>query len=164
MLLHAWSQSTQRLGSLRPLSIKIIAYSPPTRCRSGIYLSCQLRNLASKSRKPLPMRPKAVAYESPAGKLAASPGPVLLYQATNTLPFTLGCYSIGVLLVMCAYINNATKRASVTADVPSWVKVGTALGQCAMIAYGGYMLMKVVCSLERDLLFHIDLFSSPTIS
>ncbi len=150
MLLHALSQSTQRLGSLPPSNLKILALSRPSLRRSTLQPSCQWRNLATKSKGPLPHKSRVVAYGTPAGKLAASSGPVLLYQATNTLPFTLGCYSIGIFLVAATYINNATKRAAAEANVASWVKVGTAFGQAGMLIYGGYMLMKVIFLTETS--------------
>ena len=142
-------------ASLQRLNIKALLYLRPISRPHTPLSFCQSRSLASRNRMKPPARTapynaKVAAYESAAGKLARLSEPVLLYEAQNNLPFMLGCYSIGAFLLTCAIINNHTKHAAVAADVPQWVVLGTAVGQFAMVCFGGYMCLKVDLQTERS--------------
>lgn len=112
-------------------------------------------SLAARAKKQLPS--KAVPYgsrineyETAAKKLARNPTPTLLYQAESNVPYILGCYFVGGILLGCAAINNATKKASFKADVAFWVPLGVAVGQFTMLGFGSWWCLKVRVGAESE--------------
>lgn len=136
------------LAARQQRNIKALQYLQPISKFSVQRTFTQARGLAAKARrqrptKAVPYVSKVTEYESAAKKLARNPSPTLLYQAQTNIPYVLGCYFVGGVLLGCAVINNVTKEASISADVPPWVPLGVAVGQFTMVGFGSWWCLKV---------------------
>ena len=159
MLLNASLRPCIGLAAPQRRNLEALRYIRPISTPLVRRVFKQARGLATKIKKQPPAKAvpyvsKITAYEGAARRLAQNPGPTLLYQAHSNLPYILGCYFVGGVLLGCAIINNATKEASIGADVPVWVPLGVAVGQFTMVAFGGYWCLKV-CLCARLMLENV---------
>lgn len=144
---------------------KVILFLQPLSRTLASRAFSQARGLAARAKrqqptKAVPYESKVAEYENAAKKLARNTGPTLLYQAQNNFPYVLGCYFVGGVLLGCAAINNITKEASLTANVPAWVPAGVAIGQFMMVGFGSWWLLKVRSAMTSGLVRIDELISN----